>query len=435
VVKYPWGAHYLPAPTQENTELVKLLGELGVVEGVDRDGEPLIAEQFLCREPEERIYYKGRWYEGLYLVAGASDEDLRQWKSLEEEIGRWVAWRDAGGRRAFALPMRRGTDDPEVTRLDSMTMADWLAEHGLDSARLRWMVDYGCRDDYGLRMDQTSAWAGLFYFASRIVRPGEEARSLITWPEGNGRIVNHLYAAVKNHVATPWAAADVNPVHEGDASHVDVIALGASEGELRAYRARHVIFAAPQFVARHVIRPYRDDPPEHLRDFQYGSWLVANVHLKARPREADYPLCWDNVFFESPSLGYVVATHQRGLDHGPTIFTYYYPFCDDDPQAARARLLAMDWRDCATIVLADLARAHPDITPLIDRIDVMRWGHAMIRPAPGFIWSASRRAAQQPFRGIHFANTDLSGMAIFEEAFDHGLRAADEILEISAVAT
>jgi hypothetical protein len=88
----------------------------------------------------------------------------------------------------------------------------------------------------------------------------------------------------------------------------------------------------------------------------------------------------------------------------------------------------MDWRDCAMVVLADLARAHPDITPLIERIDVMRWGHAMIRPAPGFIWSASRRAAQRPFRGIHFANTDLSGMALFEEAFDHGIRAADEIL-------
>ena len=214
VVAYPWGAHYLPAPTRENPELVTLLDELGVVEGVDRDGEPLIAEQFLCREPEERIFYKGRWYEGLYLSAGASDEDLRQWRLLEDEIERWVAWRDASGRRAFALPMRSATDDPEVTRLDSMTMADWLAERGLDSARLRWMVDYGCRDDYGLRLDQTSAWAGLFYFASRIARRGEEARPLITWPEGNGRIVNHLYAAVKSHVATGRAVASVNPVQQ-----------------------------------------------------------------------------------------------------------------------------------------------------------------------------------------------------------------------------
>jgi hypothetical protein len=29
---------------------------------------------------------------------------------------------------------------------------------------------------------------------------------------------------------------------------------------------------------------------------------------------------------------------------------------------------------------------------------------------------------------VHFANTDLSGVALFEEAFYHGLRAADEVL-------
>jgi hypothetical protein len=28
---------------------------------------------------------------------------------------------------------------------------------------------------------------------------------------------------------------------------------------------------------------------------------------------------------------------------------------------------------------------------------------------------------------LHFAHTDLSGIALFEEAFDHGLRAAREI--------
>ena len=37
-------------------------------------------------------------------------------------------------------------------------------------------------------------------------------------------------------------------------------------------------------------------------------------------------------------------------------------------------------------------------------------------------------AARQPFRNIHFANTDLSGIPLFEEAFDHGLRAAEEVL-------
>ena len=33
--------------------------------------------------------------------------------------------------------------------------------------------------------------------------------------------------------------------------------------------------------------------------------------------------------------------------------------------------------------LPDLSRAHPGFRPLVERLDVMRWGHAMIRPRPG----------------------------------------------------
>ena len=40
----------------------------------------------------------------------------------------------------------------------------------------------------------------------------------------------------------------------------------------------------------------------------------------------------------------------------------------------------------------------------------------------------ARLKAQKPFGPVHFAHTDLSGVALFEEAFDHGLRAAEEVL-------
>jgi hypothetical protein len=55
----------------------------------------------------------------------------------------------------------------------------------------------------------------------------------------------------------------------------------------------------------------------------------------------------------------------------------------------------------------------------------------MIRPRPGFIWSGARSQAMKPYRNIHFAHSDLSGIALFEEAFYHGLRAADEVSKIS----
>ncbi len=427
VVPYPWGAHYVPAPLQHNIELISLLSEMGVVEGVDNAGEPVIGEQFLCRDPEERIFYKGRWYEGLYLNAGASTEDLDQLNRFNAAIASWIDWRDSNGRRAFTIPISSASDDAEVTALDQMSMASWLSSRGLNSPRLRWLVDYSCRDDYGLTVDQTSAWAGIFYFASRVKKGGSDSQPLITWPEGNGRLVSHLYSKAKSNVRLGYAVTDVVPRDAEGKAGIDVIATDAQGGALGIH-AERVIVAAPQFMTRYLIRPFREKAPAHVAEFQYGAWMVANLVLKDRPKDRGFPLAWDNVLYESPSLGYVVATHQRGLDRGPTVFTYYYPLCDDDPRKARARLLETDWRGWADVALTDLSRAHPDIRNLVTRLDVMRWGHAMIRPRPGFMWSGARAAAQQPFRGIHFAHTDLSGIAIFEEAFHHGIRSADEVL-------
>ena len=52
----------------------------------------------------------------------------------------------------------------------------------------------------------------------------------------------------------------------------------------------------------------------------------------------------------------------------------------------------------------------------------------MITPRPGFVWSGARARASESYRGIHFAHTDLSGVALFEEALHHGVRAAEEVL-------
>ena len=140
-------------------------------------------------------------------------------------------------------------------------------------------------------------------------------------------------------------------------------------------------------------------------------------------------MSWDNVIYDSPSLGYVTATHQRGLDRGPTVLTYYYPLCDASPKVARERLLSLSWEEWADVVLSDLERAHPEIRRLTRRLDIMRWGHAMIRPIPGFIRGTARAECSRPFSNVHFAHSALSGIPLFEEAFYHGNRAASEILE------
>jgi NAD(P)-binding Rossmann-like domain len=409
VSAYPWGAHYVVAPMADDKPLIRLLREMSII---DARGE--VGEEFLCRDPQERLFYRGRWYDGLYLAAGASDEDLRQLHAFDQEMTRWSLWRDAKGRRAFAIPTALASDDAEVLALDRMSMRQWLDAKGWHSPRLRWYVEYGCRDDYGALLDDTSAWAGIFYYASRIADPAKGSEPMITFPEGNGRFVAHLGKSA--HMDSGWLVTSVIPNDGG----VDVVALSRDGRHLRGIRAKQVVFAAPQFIAARVVRDY----PRDVHGFVYGSWLVANLVLNGRPK----PLAWDNVFYDSPSLGYVVATHQSDIDYGPTVLTYYYALCDRDPRVARERLLSAGRDAWAEVVLSDMSRAHPDIRSMTTRLDVMRWGHAMIRPHPGFINSPARRAAREPWRNVHFAQCDLSGVALFEESLWHGVRAAEEIL-------
>lgn len=428
---YPWGAHYLPAPLPHQRELIALLDEMQLLEGFDESGAPLVGEQFLCRDPHERLFYRGRWTEGLYLYDGASAEDLAQLARFQALVDRWVDWRDPQGKRAFAIPLEQCSRDEEAVRLDRISMADWLAANRLDTPRLLWLVDYSCRDDYGLTAMETSAWAGLFYFCSRVPSAGSESQPFITWPEGNGRLVRELMSDLGDCLHTSRVAVDIQPSAEpgaGADSLAKVIALD-DDRQAWGYRAPHVVFAAPRFVSRHVIRPWRRDPPPHIAAFEYGSWIVANIVLRDRPVSNGFPLCWDNVLYDSPSLGYVVSTHQTEKHYGPTVFTYYYPLCGDSPRDARQRLLGTGQPEWAEIAVSDLSRAHPGFRELVEKVDVMRWGHAMIRPQPGFIQGQSRQAAQAPYRNIHFAHSDMSGLPLFEEAFYHGNRAAREILD------
>jgi hypothetical protein len=426
IVPFPWGAHYLPVPFRENADLVALIDEMQLTEGVKENGEIIVKEQFLCREPEERVFFKGSWYEGLYLHVGESEDDKNQLKAFQKEVDFWVNWRDSGGKRAFVLPVGNCSSDASATALDKLSFGDWLRNKGFTSERLFWYCDYACRDDYGLKLDQTSAWAGLFYFCSRVRKSGEESQPFITFPEGNGRFIDFLHEKIKEKTRLQTVVLEIVPNENG----VEIVYLNAETKEIRGLRAGKAIFAAPVFTSKYLIRDFKESAPGFVKEFEHNAWFVANLFLKDRPRQRfpkDFPLAWDNVLYESPSLGYVNSTHQQGLDYGAAVFTYYYPMCHEEN--ARAKLFGLSHAELADIVLTDLSRAHPEIRTLTEKIDVMRWGHAMISPRPNFLWSGARDAAQKPFRNIHFAHSDLSGIALFEEAFYHGVRAASEILE------
>jgi hypothetical protein len=289
-------------------------------------------------------------------------------------------------------------------------MAAWMKERGLDSPYLNWYVDYACRDDYGARIADTSAWAAIHYFASR--EPDEKGP--LTWPEGNGWIVRQLLERLGDRVKTGSAVYSI----KRDGKQVRVLTEGCE------YIAERVIWSAPTFLAAYVV-----EGAAPVREFVYSPWLTANLTLDRQPEERSGEPAWDNVIYDSPALGYVVATHQSlrtRIDR--TVWTYYWGLADGSPAENRQKLLREDWNYWKEAILNDLSRAHRNIRDCVSRIDIMRWGHAMARPVPGFLTSPARRRASNLDPPIYYANSDLSGFSIFEEAQDRGVTAAERVL-------
>jgi monoamine oxidase len=427
-MRCPLGAHYLPVPGPAAIEVGELLDELGVRRS--EHGRAVYDERMLCHSPQERILVGGGWRDGVLppvdaLPASERAATLAQYRAFAAAVAA------AGDADAFAIPTARARWNDSLTALDRTTFAAWLDARGLVAPALRWYLDYCCRDDYGAGSADVSAWAGLHYFASRhgFRAPGDEAREIgesgvLTWPEGNAWLVERLAAPLGERL---HAARVVVAVEEGrDAVTVD--AWNAVTNERERWVARSVVLATPLFVAARVLA----SPPPALRDaaaaLRHAPWLVANLQLDAalddRPGA---PPSWDNVFYGSSSLGYVDAMHQSTRPFaGPTVLTAYFAYGSADAETLRGerrRLLAEDWRTCATRVVAELAPAHPDLAAKLQRIDLMRYGHAMSIPAPGVRSSAALAALAAPQRRVHFAHADLSSYSVFEEAFFHGTRA------------
>ncbi len=412
VSAYPWAAHYLPLPTPESTAVRELLEDMGMVVGATDGGEPIYDPRHLCHDPQERIFLGDGWRHGISASDLMLPEEAAELDAFLRQLAFYRDHRDAQGHPAFALPMALSSDDPELVDLDRLSMRQVLDRAGWRSEGLRWYIDYCCRDDYGCTLDTTSAWAGWHYFCSR---PAEV--EYLTWPEGNGRIVRHYLRRLAPRLRTGMLIYRIRPT--GDGAEVDV--LDARRRTAQRLRARHVICALPRFTVPHLLAGY-DVPSEEA---SYAPWMVANLTVRRLPDGA----AWDNVLYHSRSLGYVVATHQDlRMVPGASVLTYYLPLTDPDPAAARRAMQEKSWDDWAALILADLAGAHPNIASLVTHIDVMLWGHAMIRPVPGFLRSEARRNAARPFGPVRFAHSDLSGLSLFEEAQYRGIRAAEDLL-------
>jgi len=417
----PMGAHYLPVPGDEASEVQDLLEELGLRRRVA--GRWTYDERHLCHSPQERLHFQGQWQDGLLPVQDVPARTLEQYRRFDAQV-------DALRRREhFAIPMARSAVGPEQLALDAQTFDAWLASQGLDDPHLRWYLDYCCRDDYGAGSGQVSAWAGIHYFASRhgFHAPGhaaddaDEREAVLTWPEGNGWLTARLAAPLGERLQCGQVVTRIAQTRSG----VEVDVFDAVRKRRVRWQAGHCIVALPVFVAARVV----ENPPDFLRStaaaLRHAPWLVANVHLRVpladRPGAAP---SWDNVLYGTRGLGYVDAGHQR-LDPTPreTVISWYRPLGPsryDEGIDGRQMLLERPWTFWRDELLSELSVAHPDIAGLATRMQITRYGHAMAIPAPGLLAQLGGGRRRVGEGRLSFAHADWSGYSIFEEAFSRG---------------
>jgi len=424
---YPWGAHYIPTPNNELHEYLDFLQTAGVITGYDAQGLPIYNDYYLCFDPHERLYLNGHWQTDLIprqgLPAGEQAEITRFLQGMEEY--RLAVGSD--GLSAFAIPIDTSSKDPAYTALDKLTMTQWLDQQNFHSPYLRWYVNYCMRDDFGTLAATVCAWTGIHYFAARKGR-GSNARhyDVLTWPQGNGFLVEQLSKPIAANLHPNALAIRIDPSKEKLAVHY----YDVTTKEVKALWPEQIIVATPQFVTNRLLPVSEQRARIVKEDLHYAPWMVANLTVGQLQERGGVPLSWDNVIYDSPSLGYVEATHQQIQQvMDKRVLTYYWPLTEREPVAAREWAYRRTHADWVGDIMADLQKIHPDIAQQTERIDIMLWGHAMAQPRPDWIHGGRRQELQQSYdHRIHFAHTDLAGISIFEEGFYQGINAAKKVL-------
>ena len=355
-------------------DLIALLDEMGAIEGHAADGTPIVDEALRCREPEERVWYLGRWCEGLYLEAGSSADDRAQLAAFRQPRStRGRRGAIAQGRRAFAIPRsrvqrrargRRARQDL-VRGVARRAQADVAAP----ALAVRLRVPRRLRADRRRRRARGRACST----SRRASGPrAPQRRPVVTWPDGNGALVAHLaHAARRSSAASRWSTSTRRRAR--------IIAVGRARPVRHRRRRRDRRDAdvrrepdrarAARSAARRLRRVGRRERPPARR----GRSSAATARRRRGTTCSATARASATCARRTSAAAIAARRSGPGTTRSPT----------SDPAAVRKKLAGAGYAEWAETILADLERAHPDVRDHVDHIEVAFWGHGMIRPRVG----------------------------------------------------
>jgi len=400
--------------------LNELYRDLRIVQGERNDGRPIIDPAYLLSQPWSRHLIGGRWYADPWESAAGMDalpyppEVIEDFRSLREIVEWWWDFVGQDGKPAFELPLSEASRDADVLWLEGQTLAEYLQWEGLDP-RVAEFFDPLFRSVFTLGPDEVSAYVGTAFLTDEILE-GDEYDGVICRPGGNAVIADGIARLVgEEHIRTN--AFVVRAVNSGDEVHVSYL----ENGNPLTIRARAAVYASPRMMASYIL----PDLTASTTSFNYGAYLIANVHIRETPAD----LAYANEVHDSCSFTDFTVADWAGLEdpvNAPlsrqNILTIYAPQSGWD---ARSRLMTTPIEVFEEEILGDLERVLPGIGSLVTGFDLFRWGHPMVQARPGFLFSEARENAAQPIGNIFPAGHETEGVPYIDNAITAGVRAAE----------
>ncbi len=146
------------------------------------------------------------------------------------------------------------------------------------------MVQQISRKVFGAELSHVSAWHLFHYFATRY-----EQDTFKLWPQGSGILTERLSKDINNQIRTQSIVWKIEQLQNGK---MRVTFLDLQEKQSSIIDCEHVIFAAPQSVAKATIVGF--EPPY---DWNYSIWILAKIRLATKNLWG--PLAFENTIFNA----------------------------------------------------------------------------------------------------------------------------------------
>lgn len=397
------GAHYdLAYPKNYGSEVLDLLTKLEIIHyNSANEMHEFVDKKYLIKEKEAEI----AWSQN-----GTSADILGTSNVLNEFYALLQPYYNQ-------MPLPTRLIDPKFHHLNTITFQHFLESKMQISDDLKKRISYQMLDDWGGRIDEISALAGIHYYTCR---PYETKNvELFSPPNGNAYFAEKMIGQIKDYEAFQVNRLVRNVRETNSGVEAEIL---HPNGIVELVKAKALIYAGQ----KHALPYLLDTAPSEFAQTDYAPWLVINFIVeKGLPFDK-----WQNDVLtdELQFLGFVNSTAQHTRSEKYDTLTAYFCFSEQDRKYLSEIEENAEPFIEATITQIEML-TETTISDAIVHVNLHVMGHAMPIPKPHYL--RLNQVVPHSER-IAYAGVDTGRLPLFFEACDSGILAAKWVLGVNS---